>query len=166
MCLGKVWQTLFIKWEFIFHFKIHLNSLESKNSGFCVEFCVGWSWELKKRWTAVAERLTSEAWSSVSQYRAYSGLARSQWEMSLQSNTVSHWLGANLESVMQFQTSELLWIVIIQEFCWARFPNIIILLKFQMLGLSSVRNWTQYILFDFPPLLINSLAPGKIWMKI
>ena len=33
-------------------------------------------------------------------YRAYSRLAPSQWEMSLQSNTVSHWLGANLEPAL------------------------------------------------------------------
>ena len=31
-------------------------------------------------------------------YRADSWLAPSQWETSLQSNAVSHWLGANLES--------------------------------------------------------------------
>ena len=31
---------------------------------------------------------------------ADSRLATSQWEMSLQSNAVSHWLGANLESVL------------------------------------------------------------------
>ena len=32
--------------------------------------------------------------------RADSKLAPSQWETSLQSNTVSHWLGANLESAL------------------------------------------------------------------
>ena len=32
--------------------------------------------------------------------RADSRLAPSQWETSLQSNTVSHWLGANLESAL------------------------------------------------------------------
>ena len=32
--------------------------------------------------------------------RANSSLAPSQWEMLLQSNTVSHWLGANLESAL------------------------------------------------------------------
>ena len=35
--------------------------------------------------------------------RADSRLAASQWETSLQSNTVSHWLGANLESGLQNQ---------------------------------------------------------------
>ena len=33
-------------------------------------------------------------------HRADSGLAPSQWEMSLQSNAISHWLGANLESAL------------------------------------------------------------------
>ena len=35
------------------------------------------------------------------QHRADSGYAPSQWEISLQSNSVSHWLGANLESALQ-----------------------------------------------------------------
>ena len=34
--------------------------------------------------------------------RADSRLAPSQWETSLQSNAISHWLGANLESAMPF----------------------------------------------------------------
>ena len=36
-------------------------------------------------------------------YRADSEFAPSQWEMSLQSNTISHWLGANLESALWYQ---------------------------------------------------------------
>ena len=35
-------------------------------------------------------------------FRADSRFAPSQWETSLQSNAVSHWLGANLESALQF----------------------------------------------------------------
>ena len=35
-------------------------------------------------------------------YRADSRFAPSQWEMSLQSNAVSHWLGANLESAQVY----------------------------------------------------------------
>ena len=35
--------------------------------------------------------------------RANSRLAPSQWEMSLQSNAISHWLGTNLESVLHTQ---------------------------------------------------------------
>ena len=35
--------------------------------------------------------------------RAYSRLAPSQWETSSQSNAVSRWLGANLESALLFQ---------------------------------------------------------------
>ena len=38
-------------------------------------------------------------WSNI---RADSGLVPSQWEMSLQSNVVSHWLCANLESALQY----------------------------------------------------------------
>ena len=33
--------------------------------------------------------------------RADSRFVPSQWETSLQSNTISHWLGANLESAMR-----------------------------------------------------------------
>ena len=35
------------------------------------------------------------------QYRADSRFAPSQWETSLQSNAISHWLGASLESALQ-----------------------------------------------------------------
>ena len=42
-------------------------------------------------------------WHSGS-FRADSRLAPSQWETSLQSNAVSHWLGANLESALGFIT--------------------------------------------------------------
>ena len=35
-------------------------------------------------------------------YRADSRLAPSQWETSLQSNAVSHWLGTNLESTLYY----------------------------------------------------------------
>ena len=38
----------------------------------------------------------------MSRYRADSRLAPSQWETSLQSNAVSHWLGANLESALRY----------------------------------------------------------------
>ena len=35
----------------------------------------------------------------ITYYRADSSQAPNQWETSLQSNPVSHWLGANLESI-------------------------------------------------------------------
>ena len=38
--------------------------------------------------------------SYQSEHRADSRLASSQWETALQSNAVSHWLGANLESAL------------------------------------------------------------------
>ena len=40
-------------------------------------------------------------WMILHVIRADSGLAPSQWETSLQSNGVSHWLGANLESALE-----------------------------------------------------------------
>ena len=43
-------------------------------------------------------------------YRADAKFAPSQWETSLQSNAVSHWLGANLESALHCYC----W----PEFCW------------------------------------------------
>ena len=46
----------------------------------------------------------SQPYPAVShiQYKADSWFAASQWEMLLQSNVVSHWLDANLESVLQY----------------------------------------------------------------
>ena len=41
--------------------------------------------------------------------QADSRLAQSQWETSLQSNAVSHWLGANLESTLLHQEGSLAW---------------------------------------------------------
>ena len=40
---------------------------------------------------------------------ADSRLAPSQWETSLQSNAVSHWLGANLESALPAQIARFIW---------------------------------------------------------
>ena len=40
------------------------------------------------------------SWHTYHSIRADSRFATSQWETSLQSNTVSHWLGANLESTL------------------------------------------------------------------
>ena len=38
----------------------------------------------------------------INQYRADSSLAPSQWEMSLQSSAISHWLGTNLKSDLAY----------------------------------------------------------------
>ena len=43
------------------------------------------------------------------QYKAESMLAPNQWETSLQSNAVSHWFGANLESVLQYLIGHIAW---------------------------------------------------------
>ena len=45
---------------------------------------------------------------TIDYFRADSRLPPSQWETSLQSNAVSHWLGANLESALLF-ISERMW---------------------------------------------------------
>ena len=45
-------------------------------------------------------QLPFQIWSSKLKCRAVSRLAPSQWETPLQSNAVSHWLGANLESAL------------------------------------------------------------------
>ena len=42
----------------------------------------------------------------MSYYRADSRLSPSQWETSLQSNAISHWLGAILESALYYPTPE------------------------------------------------------------
>ena len=41
-------------------------------------------------------------------YRADSRLAPSQWETSLQSNVVFHWMGANLESALTYMNKSLM----------------------------------------------------------
>ena len=56
-------------------------------------------------------------------FRTYSRLVPSQWEMSLQSNAVSYWLGANLESALHVHMF-LLWFVfvyitILYGFLWS-----------------------------------------------
>ena len=49
--------------------------------------------------------LSSSRWGIIGlQIRADSRLAPSQWKTSLQSNAVSHWLGANLESALHIIT--------------------------------------------------------------
>ena len=42
--------------------------------------------------------VTSDDHKTSAKVRADSRFAHSQWEMSLQNNGISHWLGANLES--------------------------------------------------------------------
>ena len=56
-------------------------------------------WQKMNIWFLVFAQVISEEYCN---YRAdHPGLAPSQWETSFQSNTVSHWLGANLESNLQ-----------------------------------------------------------------
>ena len=50
--------------------------------------------------------------------RADSRFAPSQWETSLQSNNVSHWLGASLESALYFLIPALQWL-----FSWTTFED-------------------------------------------
>ena len=49
---------------------------------------------------ALSHRFDVTEMVATNNHRAYSGLAPSQWETSLQSNAVSHWLGAILESAL------------------------------------------------------------------
>ena len=44
--------------------------------------------------------LSSAGWFCKYSHKADSRLAPSQWETSLQSNAISHWLGANLKSAL------------------------------------------------------------------
>ena len=44
-------------------------------------------------------------------HRADAGFAPSQWEMSLQSNVIAHWLGANLESALYQFAAKLVFIL-------------------------------------------------------
>ena len=57
---------------------------------------IGWLMGVKSNLTAL-------------QFRADSRLAPSQWETLLQCNTVSHWLGANLESTLYLIMTAPLW---------------------------------------------------------
>ena len=50
---------------------------------------------------STAQRLSKNPCRDT-KFRADSELLPSQWEMSLQSNVISHWLGANLESALKF----------------------------------------------------------------
>ena len=53
-------------------------------------------------------------------YRIDSRFAPSQWETVLQSNTVSHWLGANLDSALTYDyTVQILWKAFLFKFLLA-----------------------------------------------
>ena len=54
------------------------------------------------RWQAITYTPDEDpdAFNAIHAHRADSRFAPSQWETSLQSNAVSHWLGTNLESVL------------------------------------------------------------------
>ena len=54
-------------------------------------------------------------------FRGDSRFTPSQWETSLQSNAVSHWLGANLESSLKFVLS------LVHIGCYCRSPKLIIM---------------------------------------
>ena len=51
-------------------------------------------------YTTIGKAKVHKQYFSERHCRAHSMLAPSQWETSLQSNAVSHWLGANLESAL------------------------------------------------------------------
>ena len=62
---------------------------------------------LKKKWFIVIFHKYC-CCTNMGQFRADSRLAPSQRETSLQSNTVFHWLGANLESALKLDSTKLL----------------------------------------------------------
>ena len=76
-----------------------------KNVWQCFAVLAHMAWNDFSRWFKLnfgrLARTWKKAWPNL-QYRADCRLAPSQWETSLQSNTVSNWLGANLESALQY----------------------------------------------------------------
>ena len=65
---------------------------------------------LKHNWNLGIQNVFNDLWLLIrvnDYFRADSRLAPSQWEMSLQCNVVSHWLGARLESALLFHSQSL-----------------------------------------------------------
>ena len=65
---------------------------------------VMWHWQKSFNWFNVHILIFHEY-----RLRADSRLAPSQWETSLQSNAISHWLGANLESALRLHQYHACW---------------------------------------------------------
>ena len=68
---------------------------------FIIEKC-RWLYQNMRQWShwKLTETWRYDISSTDAMLRADSRLAPSQWETSLQNNTVSHWLGASLESAL------------------------------------------------------------------
>ena len=65
---------------------------------------------LKHNWNLGIQNVFNDLWLLIrvnDYFRADTRLAPSQWEMSLQCNVVSHWLGARLESALLFHSQSL-----------------------------------------------------------
>ena len=85
--------------------------------------------------------------------RADSRFAPSQWETSLQSNAVSHWLGANLESALY--GCAMIWACNVIVWRWALKSKE--LLKFQCcMKIVSFNAWVRYFVWNFKGSLWNS----------
>ena len=69
--------------------------MSAKYMSMCRPQCV------EKKSNLMYNRAVKSSWSPVANHRADSSLTPSQCETSLQSNAVSHWLGANLESALK-----------------------------------------------------------------
>ena len=85
-----------LMWHFVCrslinYFKRCHTEISLENKDICISFLL-FIWDDAGSWDSHARR----SWPSIS--RAEFMFAPSQWEMSLQSNAVSHWLGANLGS--------------------------------------------------------------------
>ena len=87
-------------------------------------------------------------------FSADSRLAPSQWETSLQSKTVSHWLGANLESALY------LWHDYVMHGCSVELPSLSVLCQKQVLT-----HWGRVTHICVGKLTIigsdNGLSPGR-----
>ena len=75
-----------------------------------------------KKFERTLRQVCSPHTFSVNSYRAGSKFASSQWETWLQSNTVSHWLDANLDSAMSYSTGpNMCTLFYLVGFVWAIF---------------------------------------------
>ena len=81
----------------------------------------------------------------MGKYRADSRLAPSQWETPLQSNAVSHWLGANLESALKIA---LCCIIHVMSFWGCGYANELLLSMTMAIPISMLHE--NYYIFSQP----------------
>ena len=99
--LGTNFSEILIEVHTFSFTKMHLKMSFAKRRPFCLGLNV--LMPVKQPWRTWV-RLSPESTrtnKTTTKHRAYSRFAPSQWETSLQSNAISHWLGANLESALK-----------------------------------------------------------------